>query len=271
VVACVVRLLVARRMVAVAAVAGSLVASAVVYLAVHRVVWGGWTVYASGDHFAGTGEFSVVGVAPDYLGRSLRLVSLLVDRGYGLVAWQPAWLLLVPALAALLVLRPRWWSVVALPLAAGWAVATFVALTMNGFWWPGRQVVVVLPLALVLVLWWLARTGRGARLAALVLGCLGVVALACLLVDGWAREITWVSGFESVDDPAYQLLRHLLPDYRSGWSHFWAGHLAWAGVLSVLAVAAGWHARSRLPSTPTPHATRSRTSGVSYNRKEQPR
>jgi hypothetical protein len=258
-----VRLLASRRTVATASVAGALAASGVAYLAIHRLGWGGWTVYATGDHFVGTGEFSVVGVTPDYVGRSLRLVALLVDRGYGIGAWQPAWLLAVPAFVALLVLRPRWWATLALPLAAGWLVATFVALTMNGFWWPGRQVVVVLPLVLLLVLWWLAHSGVGVRLGALALGFVGVVALACLLVDGWAREITWVSGFEAVDDPAYQLIRHAMPDYRAGWLHFWPAHLAWIGIFAALVVAAWWSAgQRRLAGQPA---------GVSYNRKGRSR
>ena len=55
----------------------SLALSGVVYLVAHRLLWGGWTVYATGDHFVQTGEFSVIGVEPDYVGRSLRLVALL--------------------------------------------------------------------------------------------------------------------------------------------------------------------------------------------------
>ncbi|HEX2374427.1 MAG TPA: hypothetical protein VHO93_10650, partial [Actinomycetota bacterium] len=133
--------------------AGSLVVAGVVFLVLHRWWYGGWTPYAAGDHFVG-GELSVVGTEPDYLGRSRRLLGLLVDRGFGLAAWQPAWLLAVPALAVMLARRPRGWTAVAAPLAAGWLVATFVALTMHGWWFAGRQVVVVLPLAALAVAWW---------------------------------------------------------------------------------------------------------------------
>ena len=69
--------------------AGVLAGAAVGYAAVHRAVWGGWTVYASGDHFERSGEFGVVGVRPDYAGRTTRLLGLLVDRDFGLAAWQP--------------------------------------------------------------------------------------------------------------------------------------------------------------------------------------
>jgi len=37
----------------------------------------------------------------------------------GIAVWQPAWLLVLPALAALLARRPPGWATVALPLAAG--------------------------------------------------------------------------------------------------------------------------------------------------------
>ena len=120
--------------------------------------------YAAGDHFVG-GELSVVGTEPDYLGRSRQLLGLLVDRGFGLAAWQPAWLLAVPAVAALARRRPPGWGALALPLAAGWLVATFVALTMQGWWFAGRQVVVVLPLAALAVAWWTGRDRRPAPAA----------------------------------------------------------------------------------------------------------
>jgi len=214
------------------------------YLAVHRAVWGGWTVYASGDQFQDVGELAVVGTDPDYLARTWRLVGLLVDRDFGLGAWQPGALLVVPALAALAARPPRGSSALALPLLASWLVATFAANTMHGWWWPGRQTVVVLPLALLAVLCWLARTGTALRTVAAVLGLAGVSTYAALLVDGWAGEIVWVYGFTHVDAPLYQALRPLLPAFRDN-----AGQLVWAAVLALLAAAA-WRAAHRAPATP---------------------
>ncbi|GAA2848671.1 hypothetical protein GCM10010517_05960 [Streptosporangium fragile] len=234
------------------ALAGWFAAMGVVYLVIHRLVWGGWTVYASGDHFQESGEFGVMGFNPNYVGRASRLIGLMVDRGYGLAAWQPAWLLLLPAAGfALWCLRPRGAgprprgaisrrsaAVLLLPLAAGWLTATFVALTMNGYWWPGRQLVVVLPLALLLVLVLLAARPGRTRWAALALGLAGTVDYAWLLADGYARRITWVSGFEQAGSPLYRLLRPVLPDYRLGWGGFWPLHLTW-GVVFVLLIAYG--------------------------------
>ncbi|MFE3452265.1 hypothetical protein ACFXJ8_25420 [Nonomuraea sp. NPDC059194] len=204
----------------------------VAYLAVHRLVWGGWTVYASGDHFQQSGEFGVMGFDPDYAGRAFRLLGLLVDRGYGLAAWQPAWLLLLPAVA-LALRRPRQ-PVLLLPLAAAWLTATFVALTMHGYWWPGRQLVVALPLAVLLVLVYLTKAPRPVKALAGLLGAAGLVTYGWLLADGLAGRITWVSGFEDTGSPVYQALRLVLPDYRQGWALFWPYHLAWLALALVL-------------------------------------
>jgi hypothetical protein len=143
------------------ALAAGLAAAAVAFFVLHRWWYGGWTPYAAGDHFVG-GELTAVGTDPDYLCRSRRLLGLATDRSFGVAAWQPAWLLAVPALATLARRRPPGWAAVTLPLAAGWLVATFVALTMHGWWSPGRQVVVVLPLAVLAVAWWAGVDGRPA-------------------------------------------------------------------------------------------------------------
>jgi hypothetical protein len=85
------------------ALTGALAAGGIVYLAVHKAIYGGITAYASGDAFQGSGEFGVVGFHPNYPGRSIRLLGLLIDRDFGLAAWQPAWLLLIRP-------WPRCWS-----------------------------------------------------------------------------------------------------------------------------------------------------------------
>jgi hypothetical protein len=197
---------------ALAALAGFWAVAGAAYLAIHHAVWGGWTVYASGDEFAGSGEFGAVGFHPDYPGRSIRLLGLLVDRDFGLGAWQPAYLLVVPAVAALLAARPRHWQLLAVPLAVGWLNATYVALTMQGFWWPGRQVVVVLPLAVVATLWWVDRLRPRWQAACAGVGVLGVAVYARVLAAGWSRATTWVRAPD--DTRLHPLLWWLLPDDR---------------------------------------------------------
>lgn len=222
-------------------VAGALVASGVGYLVIHQLVYGGWTAYAAGDHFQASGEFGVVGLAPDYLGRSTRLIGLFADRDFGLLAWAPAWLLVVPAVAALVRVRPRNWVVLAVPLGIGWLVATFVALTMHGFWWPGRQVVVVLPLAVLAVAWWLGTlAGRARRVVLTAAGLLGVASVTLyvrLVVGGWAGELQWVNAPDWTGGPVLTALRSLLPDYRADGATTWMLHAVWVAALVALAVA----------------------------------
>lgn len=225
--------------------AAVLAAAGVAYLLVHRAVYGGVTVYASGDRFQDSGEFGVVGFRPDYAGRTVRLLGLLVDRDFGLAAWQPAWLLLVPALVALLVRRPPHWAALAVPLAAGWATATWVALTMHGYWWPGRQLVVVLPLAVLVILVGL----RTVRTAAVLAGA-GAAVYAGLLLTGWFGGTTWVL---APDDLTLHRFAVLLPDDRALTA---ADRALYAGWLAVLAVTALLALRTARRCGPAPAASR---------------
>lgn len=221
--------------------------AAVAYVVVHRALYGGVTPYASGSYFA-HGQLTVVGSDPDYAGRSRRIVGLLVDRDFGIAAWQPAWLLLVPALGAMAARRPRGGAAIALPLAAGWFVATFVALTMQGWWFPGRQLVVVLPLAVLAIAWW-ARAG-GRRLAVvLALGAGGMIAQGWVVVEGLRRDITWVVTLQDTANPLYRAWRTVLPDYLHPDAMTWVLHWAWTAAAVVAALAAYRAARDPAPAS----------------------
>lgn len=208
----------------------------------HLRWYGGLSPYAAGRTFAG-GQLEVVGGDPDYLGRSRRLAGLLVDRDFGLAAWQPAWLLAVPALAALTRVRPPGFGVLASLLAAGWLTATFVALTMQGWWFPGRQLVAVLPLAVLALAWWVGSSGR--RLSILLAAAVaGVVSYAWLAIEGSLGGVTWAVDFFETSNPLYRGWRRLLPDYLDVTAQTWVLHWVWVAVLSGLAVA-GWRAATR--------------------------
>lgn len=229
--------------------AGGLAAAGVAYVLLHRAWYGGWTVYAAGDHFAGS-ELSVVGTNPDYLGRSQRLAGLLLDRGFGLAAWAPAHLLAVPAVAALVRRRPPGWAALVAPLAAGWATATWVALTMHGWWWPGRQVVVVVPCLVLAVAWWVASLGTAARRAVAALGVAGALAWGWIVVEALDRRLTLVVDFERTRNPLYRAWRVVLPDYRTVTTGTWVLQSLWLVALGVLAGLA-WRAAAPAPVSPS--------------------
>ena len=192
---------------------GALAVAGLVYVVVHHRIWGGWTVYASGDHFVETGELSVVGTEADPWGRRRRLVGLLVDRGFGLIAWAPVWLFAPLAVGGLLHRRPRGTATLLVPVAAGWLTATFVALTMHGWWWPGRQLVVVLPLLVVAVAWWLDRVRRVVPVF-LLAAALSVLTWVWTVVEASTRRRVLIVDFEETANPWCRLWRTVLPDGR---------------------------------------------------------
>jgi hypothetical protein len=216
------------------ALGGGLLAAGVAYVVAHRLLYGGWTVYAAGDHFSG-GELTVVGTEPNYLGRSRRVVGLLLDHGFGLAAWMPAYLLIVPALAALVRRRPPGWLALVLPAAAGWATATWVALTMHGWWSPGRQTVVILPCLVLAVAWWAGRI-VAARWFVAVSGMFGAITWLWLAVEATRRRHTLITDFEATGNPLYQAWRTVLPDYRHPGLEDWMLQAGWLVALGVVAV-----------------------------------
>ncbi|MEM7340504.1 MAG: hypothetical protein AAF467_17740 [Actinomycetota bacterium] len=192
--------------------AALLAVSGVVYLVVHQRIYGGWTVYASGDHFV-DGEWQVVGRNPDYVGRTLRLIGLLIDRGFGLIPWAPAYLAFAPAVAHVAMRRPTGWRLPMAVLAAGWATATWVALTMHGWWWPGRQVVVVLPIATVFIAL-LVDSHRRLLRPFIVASALGIMSWVWLAYETSTDRRTLVVDFGATANPWYRAWSRLFPDHR---------------------------------------------------------
>lgn len=235
---------------AAALLVAGLAAAGAAYVVGHRVLYGGWTAYAAGDHFVG-GEHTAVGHSPNFVGRTRRLLGLLVDRGFGLAAWAPGWLLAVPALAALVRRRPPGWAAIVAPLAAGWVTATWVALTMHGWWWPGRQVVVVLPLAVLAVAWWAARVTDPRRVVrwCVALGAVGLVAWLWVVVQVLRLDLRLIIDFEQTSNPLVQLWQVALPELRSTTAGDWARYWAWLAALAGAALL-GW--RSVAPTVDQP-------------------
>ncbi len=200
------------------ALLAGLALSGAVYLFVHQRIWGGWTVYASGDHFTG-GEFEVVGTDPNYLARSNRLLGLIIDRHFGLAAWSPAFLLMPAGIAAFI--RRSSTSreatsdrmVVVASIAVGWAVATWVALTMHGWWWSGRQVVPILPLVVVAIAVLVDRV-RGLLGPVVGLGLIGLFNWSWIAFEASTGRRALIVDHEETTNPLYQFWKQFLPDHR---------------------------------------------------------
>jgi hypothetical protein len=197
----------------------------------HVAWYGGLTPYASGDFFAENGgQLSVMGDQPDRVARTVRLLGLLVDRDFGLGAWQPLWLLLVPAIAVLLVRRPPRWASIAAPLAAGWAMGTWVAVTMHGWWFPGRHIVHALPCAALAIAWWLHRLAIG-RVVAWVGVVIGAVSSLWLAAQTAFDDVTLVFDPWATTDPVLRLMQPLLPNMRDHGIEVGGRYVAWLVLL----------------------------------------
>jgi hypothetical protein len=223
---------------AVAAFAGSAVAFAVVHIA----LYGGLTPYAAGTHFGD--ELSVMGDDPVAFGRFQRVTGLLVDRDFGLAAWQPLFLLTMPAVGVWLVRArgtERW--LLASAIGAGWATAAFAALTMHGWWWPGRQTIVVLPLCVVAIVSLVASWSDRAQKVALAVGLFGPWSFGWVVGGVLAGRHTLIVDFDRSADPVGWVWRHLLPDLRADTVAHDALHVVWAAVLVASVVVMARRAR----------------------------
>jgi hypothetical protein len=154
--------------------------SGVMFVTINDQLFGGFTPAAAAVPGDRLGDLD----AADYLERAPRLVGLWLDRTYGVLRWAPLialafyalWLLwrsrrdhiarALPERAAVEVAA----TLCALVCAAQVLVATFVAPTMFGFFFPGRYLLAALPLAVALVAWGLRQAPRvGAVLVGLTL------------------------------------------------------------------------------------------------------
>jgi hypothetical protein len=157
-----------------------LVFSGVMYVTINDQLFGGFTPTTADVAGRGLNDLGLGDIAA----RVPRLVALWIDRSYGALRWAP--IIALAFFALWLLWRSRRdrladalpdrrdmevaATLCALVCGAQVLVATFIAPTMFGFWFPGRYLIAAFPLAVPLVAWGLRYAPRtGAVLAALTL------------------------------------------------------------------------------------------------------
>ncbi|MFL5886715.1 MAG: hypothetical protein ACJ77M_16720 [Thermoleophilaceae bacterium] len=194
--------------------------SLALYAGVNRGLYGGLTPLSAAEQ----GASGTLPSFPDgYLHRAYRLIALLIDRDYGLLRWAPV--LAIAIFGAVLVMREREQGLAraipalrreqdaaelcGLALAAQYLVAAFAAVTMFGFWFPGRHVVAALPLAVPLV----AIGLRHAPRVGAVLAAIGLAGSVWLYAD-----VRFGSGgfVANRPDAPFGPLNDLLPVFKQG-------------------------------------------------------
>ena len=222
--------------------------SIVMFVTVNEQLFGGFTPAAAmvpGD------RLDALGTA-DFLDRAPRLIGLWLDRDYGALRWAPLvalafyalWLLwrsrrdhiarMVPDRALVEVAA----ALCALVCAAQVLVATFIAPTMFGFFFPGRYLVAALPLAVALVAWGMRQAPRTAA---------ALVAVTVVSSLWWYAELRFGSATIVGADAArpFEPLDGALPRFATD-SDGEAVAAAAVGVALLVLATHEWRARARL-------------------------
>jgi hypothetical protein len=168
--------------------------SGVMYVTINDQLFGGFTPTTADVAGRALDDLTL----SDFADRAPRLVGLWLDRSYGALRWAPIvalaffalWLLWRSRRDRLADLVPDRRDVEVAATLAGLVcavqvlVATFIAPTMFGFWFPGRYLVVAFPPAVALVAWGLRVAPRtGAALSALTIAT-SIWWYAVLRIDG---------------------------------------------------------------------------------------
>ena len=237
-----------------AALLASGVASAAFFAWFHLELFGGLTPYRVSVTYAQWNSAEILGGHIEWGERYYRVWGLFIDRRFGIGRWAPLLLAGVPGLALLAFGRPP--SRLMLCLIAGQImIATFVAITMMGWWFPGRTLLTVLPLFVVPIVLVLSRLPLWGRITVGLLGGLTLATTAGLAQAGRTGEITIAVDPFDMGFPPFQGLAGLFPLYtwwtaETWWlTYFW---LALAGLVTGAIVwpeIAGVHRKLRLSST----------------------
>ena len=119
--------------------------TASLYCWFHLETFGGLTPYSVNLVYSGDGTISILGSHLDFTQRLYRPLGLFLDERFGIARWAPILLFVLPAV-------PLLWKINGLPrlvlalIVVQIFIATFVVITMMGWWFPGRTLVTVLPL-----------------------------------------------------------------------------------------------------------------------------
>lgn len=119
----------------------------------HLRTFGGLTPYSTNVVWSGEGTAAIVASHLGWQDRGYRLFGLFLDARFGLFRWLPASVLALWGITRRALLAT---AVVATCVVVG----TFLAITMMGWWFPGRMLVAGFPALAVLVALGFARLPR---------------------------------------------------------------------------------------------------------------
>ena len=240
--------------------------SALAYAAFHLATYESLTPYNVNLVYAGGSTSTIVGEHIELGDRVYRLWGLLIDRRFGVGRWAPLLLAVVPGLVLLARGDARQRLVLGL-VAAQVLIATFVVITMMGWWFPGRTLVTVFPLLPIPLVLVAARGGRVWLTDLVALGVYSLAVTAALAQAGRSREVVIAVDPFEMQAVFFRGVAGLFPQYTSWTSETWLLTIAWLGLGGVALAAwaawalAGWRPRAGRRG-PRPPSDQSEQSGA---------
>ena len=217
----------------------AVIPSAAVYIWFHLHVFGGLTPYGVNLVYEDWNTAQILGGHVGFNERYYRIWGLFLDRRFGIGRWAPLLLVAAPALALLAISAWERRLVLAL-IAIQLLIATFVAITMMGWWFPGRTMLTVLPLLVAPLALTVGRCSPGMRVAVALLGVCTLAYTAGLAHAGRIQEITIaVDPFDMTFVP-FQATAGLFPLYTLWTAETWQLTYAWWAAFVVAAAAVLW-------------------------------
>jgi len=214
-------------------------ASAVLFAWFHLHVFGGLTPYGVNVVYSQWNTAQILGGHVEFTERYYRLWGLFVDRRFGIGRWAPLLLAVVPALALLVIKTWEHRLVLAL-IVIQLLIATFVAITMMGWWFPGRTMLTALPLFAVPLALLVNRAGVFGKVFLVVLAAGALAFTAGLAQAGHAGEITIaVDPFDMAFVP-FQAVAGLFPLYSWWTKETWQLTFLWWALFAVATGAVVW-------------------------------
>jgi hypothetical protein len=209
--------------------------SAAAYIWFHYAVFEDLTPYSINTVYGGAPALSVVEQHLSLQDRFYRLWGLFIDERFGIGRWGPV-LLLAPISLPLLLKRGAVGATVLALFLTQLAIATFVAITMMGWWFPGRTFVVVLPLFALPLAVLLQRFTGFVRVAATVLGLYSLAITAALTRAANNHEVTLAVDPFDMRAWLFRDIRPLFPNYTAWTAETFLLTAGWL-VVGVVALA----------------------------------
>ncbi len=211
--------------------------SAALFAWAHLHIYGGLTPYGVNVVYSEWNTAQILGGHVEFSDRYYRIWGLFIDRSFGIGRWAP---LLLAALPALVLLATRSWEqrLMLVLTVIQLLIATFVAITMMGWWFPGRTMLTVVPLFVAPLALLIGRSSTAMRVVIALLGVCTLVFTGGLAHAGHAGEITIaVDPFDMTFVP-FQAVAGLFPLYTWWTAETWQLTYAWwaAFVISTAAV-----------------------------------